>query len=261
MTFFIRLLPFMAILAASALPGTARAGGSSSGYAVTRTANGIQLTLRFQQRDFPAHALIPVTATIRNISHAHLGVSRSRIPFGVCSSAAVSVRAVNAKGQDAEPPSRIRVPVYPCPFPGVVDLPIGGAFVEHQLVALWSPRVLATPELYNHVNNGYYGFSFAGPTARFRLHPASAPVITVQPGTVPTAASVSPPAPDAGPLYYRSWGTCANGEQASVANYWTRARTRVVSSGCSRPKQWHLDVAYLNGPVATLNLGADGARR
>jgi hypothetical protein len=55
-------------------------------------------------------------------------------------------------------------------------------------------------------------------------------------------------------VYYRSWGTCSNGDVRPLAVYWTQVQGATVSSGCAHPLRWHVDMATLNGPVATLDL-------
>jgi hypothetical protein len=239
-------------LVVGAAPYNFASAASPDGYTVSRTSDGIRLTLAFDRRDYPAHALVAVTATLRNVSHQNLAVQRARLPYGLCSWPAISMVSINAGGQDVEPVPPIPIPLPPCPFPGTLDLPVGHRVVEHQLVVLWSRRLRATAQVYNYTGNSYMGFAFQGPTARFRLHPAPAPTISTAGGIT---ATVSPPSGAHGPLYYRSWGDCA-GQNLSYAFYWTRAHGHTVSSGCAHPTRWHLDAAWLNAPVTSLNLGA-----
>jgi len=263
--FAVYLVAMAAVLLSTALPGltsATRAYGAqsvpgASFYSVSRIADGIELTLQFGRPDYPRHALIAATATLRNLSHPNLAVERSRRPFGLCSWPAVSFVSANAAVQNVEPAQPIPVPVPPCPFPGVVDLPIGQTFVEHQIVVLWSSRLMATAQVFNHVDNGYDGFSFQGPTARFRLHSAPAPTVTIQQAGAYSAALVSLPPGAQGRLYYRSWDTCGAVLRPAVAYYWTQLYTHRLVSSCDK---WHLDVAALNMPVATLNLGVSSNR-
>jgi hypothetical protein len=248
----IRLTALAALLASFALPNLALAR-SQSGYTVSRTSNGIQLILYFDRREFPAHALIAVTATLRNLSHRHLAVERGTLSArSLCSRPLIRMVSVNAKGQNVEAMPPIPVPMPDCPHPGADDLPIGHSVVEHQLIELWSSRLISEAEVYNHVKNCYNGcngYSFQGPIVRFRLHRAPAPTISVQTAGGSTSAAISLPPGVRGPLYFRSWGRC------SSTYFWTPLRGRVVPAGCSHPRQWHLDVAALSSPVASLNLG------
>lgn len=238
----------LALLLASSLPALA-AARPPSGYTVSRTSDGVRLTLHFGRRPYPAHALVAVTAILRNLSHRNLAVQGTGRTFGPCSGPAVSMVSVNAQGKDVEPIPPIPVPIPDCPFIPPNDLPIGHSAVEHQLIVLWSSRLHVTAQLFNHRHNSDQGFSFQGPAVRFRLHRSPAPTISVRNTRGLSIAVISPPPGARGPLYYRSWGAC------SFAFYWTPLRTPVVSSGCFQPKQWHLDVAWLNSPVTTLNLG------
>jgi hypothetical protein len=245
----IRLAALAALLASFALPYPARAG-SQSGYTVSRTSDGIQLILHFDRREYPAHALIAVTATLRNLSHRHLAVEHTFAWRGPCSWPAISIGSVDSRGRSAEPVPPIPFPIPDCPYPGADNLPIGHSIVEHQLVELWSSRLIARAQVYNRVHNEYRGYTFQGPIVRFRLDHAPAPTLSVQKVHGFTGAAISLPSGVRGPLYYQSWGTC------SSTFFWTRFRGRVVASGCLHPQQWHLDVAALNSPVASLNLGA-----
>jgi hypothetical protein len=243
-------------LFAGAAPQALASAAPPAGYTISRTVDGVQLTLAFDRRDYPAHALVAVTATLRNVSHQHLAVQRARLPYGLCSWPAILMVSINARGEDVEPVPPIPAPLPPCPFPGTIDLPVGHSMVEHQLIVLWSPRLRVTAQVYNHAGNGYMGFAFQGPTAHFRLHLAPDPTISTATAGGTLTATISPPPGARGPLYYRSWGDCAAGQNLSYAFYWTRAHGHTVSSGCAHPTRWHLDAAWLNTPVASLNLGA-----
>ena len=254
-----RLL-FLAILLPS-LPAAvpARAGGPAtrtSGYTVGRTANGVQLTVHFDRQAYPAHALVEVTATLRNLSHRHLAVHRAYSPNGLCSWPVVSIVSVDAAGQPVEPVPPIPRPAPSCPAPPQQILPIGRSLVEHQLKVLWTPRLRIAAHLSNFVHDCYCGFEFQGPPAQFRLYRAPAPTISVRHQSGATVAFVSPPAGTRGSFYYQSWGSCPGNQMSSGTYYWKSRLDRTIPSVCSNPVQWHLDVAWLNMPVASLNLGA-----
>jgi hypothetical protein len=252
----VRALALLALLVVATPSSIARADGQS-GYTVSRTANGIQLTLHFAHQNYPKRALIAVTATVRNLSHPNLAIQRSRLNFGICSAPSIQIVAVNAKGQSAEPVSPIPPLIPPCPYPGTVDLPVGHVFVERQLVTLWSSRLQITASVLNHIGRSYQGFPFHGPAVRLHLYHVPAPTISIQQIGGSTVAAVSPRVAVRGPLYYISWGNRNVQQNAPVsAYYWTPANGRVVSCRCSNPTQWHLEVAWLNTPVAILNLGA-----
>lgn len=246
-------LALVAALATSVSPGHA-GGRTSTPYIVSRTANGVQITLRFARRSYPQHALVAVTVTLRNVSHANLDVPPDRLPFGVCSWPDVTLTSVNRRGQPVEPNPVIQPPAFPCPAPLPTDLPRGHTMVEHQMIELWSARLQAVGQGFNHISNGFYGFSIPGPTAVLQLQKTAIPTIeTGSAGGVMTATMV--PAPSAGtPVYYQSWGTCSDGEVRPLVVYWTAVQGATVSSGCAHPVKWHVDMATLNGPVASLDL-------
>src|SRR5947209_14440369 len=151
-------LVVIAALGASASPSPAITQAATS-YTVSRTTRGIHTTLRFARRTYPQHALVAVTVTLRNISHANLGVARERLPYGPCSWPDVTLTSVNAQGQSVEPNPIIPPPAYPCAAPVPTDLPQGHAIVEHQLVELWSPRLQATGQAFNQVDDGFNRFA------------------------------------------------------------------------------------------------------
>jgi hypothetical protein len=251
-----RSLFLLAVMVSWALPGHARVTGASASYTVSRTARGVQISLRTAQREYAAHGLVAVTVTLRNLARPHMAVSRSRPPYGVCSWPAVTLTSIDAAGTDAEPTPPIRPPAFPCPGPLPVDLPRGRSIVEQQIVEVWSSRLRATAQPFAHVNGGYSGFAVLGPTATFRLHPVPAPTIHISTVEGTRVAALNPAPPAGTPVYYRSWGTCSNGQMLPTVEYWRLLSGASLSSGCAQPKQWHVDMGPLNGPVATLNLGA-----
>ena len=253
-------------LAVASVP-TAQGGGppigSSSPYTVSRTTNGIQVTVHFRRHAYQARAQIAVTATLRNISHQHLAVSRTRYPYGLCSWPVISLVSVDATGRNAEPLPPIPAPVPSCPFLIPKTLAIGGSIVEHQFIVLWTPRLRITAQVFNFAHNCYCGFELSGPSAHFQLFSSQAPTIALRNEGGITTAAITPPPGAHGPVYYRSWGSCDTpygqpvpGRQVAAAYYWAPWQTRIISSGCSAPQRWHLDVAWLNTPVASPNLGA-----
>jgi hypothetical protein len=250
-----RLFLIMVLLSPFLAPAIS-APAATSGYSVSRNSDGIQLTVHFQRRAYPDHALVAVTATLRNLSHQHLAVDRATYPYGPCSGPAVSIVAVNAAGQIAEPVSPIPYPARRCPAPIPRPLAIGRSMTEHQLIVLWAPRLRVTAQLFNFVHHCYCGFTFPATPVRLRLYAAPAPTVAVKNTNGGVVATVSPPAGTQGPLYYQSWGSCPDDQTISGALYWTPWPDRQIVSMCAHPRQWHLDAAWLNTPVASLNLGA-----
>jgi hypothetical protein len=255
----VRILALLSCLLLSSIPVAARAA-LAPGYTVSRTADGVEIVVHFERRAYLAHALVPVTVTLRNLSHPHLAINRfiARYPVTLCSGPPVSVLAVNAKGLSAAPPSRIAAPATFCPMPHSERVPIGHSVVEHLLVPLWSPRLLVDARLANFIRRCFCSFRFTGAfTVRLGLYPAPAPTIHLRMVAGHETAIVSAPPGARGPMYYESWGSCTQ-----YVYYWTPLRRDVVSPGCLHPRQWHLAVAWLNGPVATIEQGVnEGGRR
>jgi hypothetical protein len=54
-------------------------------------------------------------------------------------------------------------------------------------------------------------------------------------------------------MYYRDWAIC--GEYEGEIPGWTVATSTTVAAPCPLFQQWHVDVAWLGTPVASLNLG------
>jgi hypothetical protein len=254
---FVRSFIFALVLALTAAGSTgaeARAA-APTGYTVSSTSQGVRLTVHFARRDFPRHALIAVTATIRNLSHPHLETTRMAYRYGFCQGPVVSLDSVTATGQSAAPIEPIPVPRPSCPAPRTTKLPIGHSYSELQFIVLWSPRLRVTANLFKFVNNCYCGFELRGPTVRFTLHAARPGRITVQHLGGLEFASVTPPPGQHGPLYVQSWGTCpSSGPSNETAYYWARRQGATLPAMCPAPTAWHLDVAWLNTSVATVNL-------
>lgn len=156
-------------------------GMQRGSYSVAYRRRGIRITLRFAARSFPRHALIAVTDTITNISNRHLATIE---PFDSAHSGPyrwpiVSLESVNAHGQGAQPAPPVPIMIPRCPAPPASRLPIGKSRVEHQLIVLWTTRLVAPARLYNVVHRGYWGFDLKGPTVRFRLYRAAASTASI----------------------------------------------------------------------------------
>jgi hypothetical protein len=249
----VRILALLACLIPPWLPAAARAA-PNPGYTVSRMADGVEITVHFERRAYPAHALIPVTVTLHNLSHPNLAITRffPQYPVTLCSGPPVTVLAVNAKGLSAAPPSHIEPPPTFCPMPHWERIPIGHILVEHLLVPLWSPRLLIDARLADIIRHCFCGFRFTGAfTVRLGLYPAPAPTIRLRTVAGHETAVVAAPPGARGPLYYESWGNWMSSCMTYVY-YWTPINRSVVTPGCPRPRQWHLAVAWLNGPVTTI---------
>jgi hypothetical protein len=243
-----RLLTAIAILMAALLPRHALAG-TPHGYSVVRTSQGMRLTLRFARRDEPRHALVAVTATLMNLSNSGLTIERSRRPYGPCSWPAISLQSINAKGRIVEPSPPIQGPVPSCPAPQLVALPVGSRVVEHQMIVLWTSRLQVDLQIDGQACDCQ---PFGGVFVRLHLHAGTSPRILVQNiRGFPTAAITRPPGAT-GQMYYRSWGDCGF---ASSSYDWTALTSGVLSAGCTGRPRWHLDVGWLNSPIASLNYG------
>lgn len=249
--------------AVTARPYSAHA--ASRGYTVTWSSRGAEISVHFDRRSFPARALIAATATIRNVSDPHLLVSPAQYPYGLCSWPAVSILSVDAAGRDVAPQPPIPRPMPDCAFMPGRPLPVGESVLERLYVVLWTSRLKLTADLTDYAHGCYCGFTANGPTVRFTLHRAPAPKIIVRNDSRPLEATVRPPPGARGPLYIEGWGTCPRSSPMQpysptafpgmATTYWTPQTRRVFRSACPQPAQWHLDAAWLNMPVATLNYG------
>jgi hypothetical protein len=250
------IIAALVLAVTSAMPARAvRQAASTSGYTVSATADGVEVSVHFARRDFPRHALVAVTATIRNLSDPHLATTRMPYPYGLCQWPVVSLESVTATGQSAAPVQPIPVPMPSCPAPMASNLPIGHAYSERQFIVLWSDRLQVSAQLFNFVHHCECGFEFPELIVPFTLHAARPGKITVQHRSGLEVASVTPPPEPHGPLYMQSWGTCpSSGPGGSTAFYWVRRRGTTLPAMCPVPTQWHLDVAWLNTSVSTLNL-------
>lgn len=228
-------------------------GMQRGSYSVAYRGRGIRSTLRFAARSFPRHALIAVTDTITNISNRHLATIE---PFDSAHSGPyrwpiVSLESVNAHGQGAQPAPPVPIMIPMCPAPPASRLPIGKSRVEHQLIVLWTTRLVATARLYNVVHRGYWGFDLKGPTVRFRLYRAASPAMTLLPGR--SNFRLAPPAGAGGTYYFESWGRCtrAAGGGLDGIYYWTARVDRTINTLCA-PARWYVAAGRLNRPIATL---------
>jgi hypothetical protein len=249
------LIAAVALAVATVAPaGAVTQAVSASGYTVSSTADGVEVTVHFARRDFPKDALIAVTDTIQNLSHPHLEMTREH-PYGFCAVPAVSMRSVTATGQSATPVQPMQPHEPNCPAMVPSPVPIGHSYSEQQYLVLWSPRLEITARLYTLGHHSYRGFSFPKRTVHFTLHAARPGKVTLKHRSGLEFASVTPPPGPHGPLYIQSWGECASpGANNSTAYYWIMRRGPTVPAICPAPTQWHLDAAWLNTSVASLDV-------
>jgi hypothetical protein len=230
----------------------------ASGYTVSRTHGGIRLTLHVARRSYPRRALIPVTARLTNLTRKGLYVEPphpSQLEDG-CDGFAFFY-AARSNGANAEPAQTILSPSGGCPVDTPVPLPVGRSVVEREMIVLWTGRIYAEAGTSFRRGRGWRvgpGVK-EGPTATVRLYSARAPVISVK--RISGIATVHRPPGARGRMYYRDWAICGTSERAVPA--WTPAARPQVSVPCRPAQQWHIDVAWLNTPVASVHVGVQHA--
>jgi len=242
-----------------AIPAHARGSTASrhpDPYIVTFRTHGVRAMLRFASRSYPRDALIAVTDTVTNLSRRHLAIAPPFNPAGYpCSPPIVSLRSVNAQGQDAEPTPPIPFPAPMCALPVPNKFPVGTSLVEHQLVVLWTPRLSGTMSLGKFVGRNGSTINFSGfdlPVIRFHLRRRSPAEVTVAPDG--SRARVVPPPGATGQYYWEGWGTCSTAAYGNAywPLYWTPRRTRSIAALCLAPQKWYLAVAWLNHSVTSV---------
>jgi hypothetical protein len=55
-------------------------------------------------------------------------------------------------------------------------------------------------------------------------------------------------------MYYRDWSICGASESAIPG--WRQAAGPTIVAPCTPLQEWHIDVAWVNQPVGTVNLFA-----